>query len=128
MGSISAISDAQYVPSLRRWRFEMKPSLFFFFSSTQHFNIAASDGAGPARIRPPQPAPVRPTSPQRAARRGPGGTGTAAADAVADNPVVAGPNGESPGKEPTPFAPHKPNIGACCVPLSCTWNVDITMY
>ena len=41
-----------------------------------------------------------------------------AADAVADNPVVAGPNEESPGNDPTPLAPHNPYIGACCVPLS----------
>jgi hypothetical protein len=40
------------------------------------------------------------------------------ADAVAVNPVVDGPNEESPGNAPTPLAPHNPNIGACCVPLS----------
>jgi hypothetical protein len=41
---------------------------------------------------------------------------------VAANPTlgvaVLTPKEESPGNEPTPLALHKPNIGACCVPLS----------
>ncbi len=47
-----------------------------------------------------------------------------AAATTAANPTlgvaVLNPNEESPGKVPTPLAPHKPYIGACCVPLSCT--------
>ena len=50
-----------------------------------------------------------------------------AAEATAINPVLTAavlkPNEESPGKVPTPFDCHKPNIGACCVPLSCTWGM-----
>jgi hypothetical protein len=35
VGSIPANSDAQNVPSFRRWRFEMKLSPFFFFFKHQ---------------------------------------------------------------------------------------------
>ena len=45
-----------------------------------------------------------------------------AAEAVADNHILAGPKVESPGNEPRPDVPltSNPNIHACCVPLSWT--------
>ncbi len=35
VGSIPANSDAQYVPSFRRWRFEMKLSPPFFYNESK---------------------------------------------------------------------------------------------